>query len=231
MGHRDVDVAARDELIELHLPFVRIQLPQSCMRTARFVEIEFDEFHHFGVIGMLESIDRFEPVRGVPFRAFAGLRIEGAILNGIESHNERQEQISLKARLRKQRVASLKDSVSGDDTPTSTFAKLAGIAVGMALGYMLEDSGMYSDAEQESTDPAYSSIELKQLKIAVRELVEKLPDQQRRVIKSHYFWGLGVEEIGVTLGLTKGRISQIHRQALSTLLREYQRRHHLDVVL
>jgi RNA polymerase sigma factor for flagellar operon FliA len=218
----------RAALLDLHLPFARI-LAAKLYARRQIQEIEFDEYHQLGIVGMLESLDRYDPTRGVPFRSFAALRIEGAILNGIERYNERQEQISLKTRLKRQRMESVKSAPR--EGGADLFAQLADVALGMALSYMLEDSGMVADPEAERADNAYSALELKQLKQTIADLVKHLPDQERNVIKAHYFWGMGVEEIGAMLGVTKGRISQVHRQALGNLLKLYRERSRLDVRL
>jgi RNA polymerase sigma factor for flagellar operon FliA len=47
--------------------------------------------------------------------------------------------------------------------------------------------------------------------------VETLPEREQSILRRHYFDGLGFEEIGAVLGVTKGRISQIHRAALGLL--------------
>jgi RNA polymerase sigma factor for flagellar operon FliA len=44
-----------------------------------------------------------------------------------------------------------------------------------------------------------------------------MPERSRKVIHYHYFNELGFEQIGDILGVTKGRISQIHRSALAEL--------------
>ncbi len=228
--HRAGEASARARLIELHLPFVRI-LAAKLYARRQVREIEFDEYHHYGVVGLLEAMDRYDPGRSVQFRSFAAHRIEGSILNGIQRHNELQEQISLKTRLKKQRLASLKDGLNEADGQTSTFARLAEVAVGMALGYILDDSGMYVSGEREFAESAYASAEAGEIKAIVTELVGQLTEREQHVIKSHYFWGMGVDEIGAMLGVTKGRVSQIHRQALRNLLLEYRRRMRLDVQL
>jgi len=225
------DANAREALIEMHLPFARI-IAAKLFARRQVQQIEFDEFLQYGVVGLLEALDRFDSTRNVPFRSYAALRIEGAILNGIERHNDQQEQISLRARLNKQhRTEIAKEVASEAQGGRSPFERLAEIAVGMALEYMLEESGMYSSGQFDDGESVYANVALKELKELVRDLVEGLKDAERQVIKCHYFWGMGVEEIGNLMGVSKGRVSQIHRQALATLLVRYRKQHHLDMRL
>ena len=105
------------------------------------------------------------------------------------------------------------------------------IAVGLAIGYMLEGSGMYQDDSHVQARTGYDKAELDQLCEILRRLVELLPEQQKKVIEHHYFFSRGFDEIGLTLGVTKGRISQIHKQALLELRVLFQRFGELDCSL
>jgi RNA polymerase sigma factor FliA len=219
---RGADAGARERLIERYVPFARI-LAAKLYAARRVRETEFDDYLHYAVIGMIEAVDRFDPSRNVLFRTFAAHRIQGSILNNVERLSERDEQLALKARLRKQRLESLREGASEGEAASPLFEQMAEVAVGLALGYMLEGSGMYATPEDSRSDDVYSGQELKQLRATIQAIVDLLPEREKDVIKYHYFHALGVEEIGGILGLSKGRISQIHHQALRNLRELYAR--------
>jgi hypothetical protein len=85
-----------------------------------------------------------EPAREVPVTAFAGARINGAILNGLAKLSDRQEQISLRARLRRERVEAIRSVAARGEDPLGALAE---VAVGLAVGFMLEGSGLYAELE------------------------------------------------------------------------------------
>jgi RNA polymerase sigma factor for flagellar operon FliA len=76
---------------------------------------------------------------------------------------------------------------------------------------------MYQPHEEQYTENFYDRHELSELKKMIARIVDLLPDQARSVIWYHYYQGLSFEEIARTLSLSKGRISQVHRQALKLL--------------
>ena len=82
---------------------------------------------------------------------------------------------------------------------------------------MLDETGMYVDREGASGNSPYEHLELVQLRRRLSELVDQLPVQERRVIRSHYYQRLQFEEIARSMALTKGRISQIHHAGLRRL--------------
>jgi RNA polymerase sigma factor for flagellar operon FliA len=61
-------------------------------------------------------------------------------------------------------------------------------------------------------------------------LVDRLPAREARVIRHHYLQHVSFDDIAKTLGLTPGRISQLHRRALG-LLRDAMKAEGLDLLL
>jgi RNA polymerase sigma factor FliA len=224
------DPALRTRLIERHLPLARI-LAAKLYSKRRVQETEFDDYLHYAALGLIEAVDKFDPCHNVLFRTFAAHRVQGSVLNNVGRLSERDEQLALKSRLRKQRMQSLREDGKPGDKTAELFEHMAEVAVGLALGYMLEGSGMYASQEDSHAEDVYRGHEMKQLRATVNAIIELLPERERNVIKYHYFHGLGVSEIGDILGVTKGRVSQIHREALRNLRELYARAAELNVRL
>jgi RNA polymerase sigma factor for flagellar operon FliA len=214
---RDAD--AREKLIGHYLPFANM-LAAKLYAGRQVDQAEFEEYRQYAIVGMIEAVDRFDMMRNASFRTYAGHRITGAVLNGIEKACEKQQQITARASLRKERLESMRDG-ERKASPQDLFSGLADLALGLALGYMLEDSGMFQEQEQQYTEHFYDRHELNQLKQTIKGIVDVLPDQARNVVCYHYYQGLSFEEIARMLSLSKGRISQIHRQALKLLQEIY----------
>jgi len=173
-------------------------------------ELEYADLVQIGMVGLLEAIDRYSPARGVRFEVFATHRIEGALLNGLPACSELQRQLAVRREFMRERAQSLQASAPPD---RSALERLAELAIGLALGFALEDSGL----EPAEPDNAYARIELAQLRRRIAELTQRLPEAERRVVFRHYFQQQPFDEIAASLGLTKGRISQLHHAALRRL--------------
>ncbi|MES2538649.1 MAG: sigma-70 family RNA polymerase sigma factor [Pseudomonadota bacterium] len=210
---------ARQQLIDAYTPFAHM-LAAKLYAGRQIAQSEFQDYRQYAIIGMIEAVDRYDASRGASFKTYAGHRINGAILNGMEKSCEKQQQITARAYLRQQRLESMREGrkpAPGKDL----FAELADLAIGLALGYMLEDSTMYQSQEPHQIENFYDRHELNELKKMMRRIVDVLPEQARSVIRHHYFQGMSFEEIARTMDLSKGRISQIHRQALNLLQKVY----------
>jgi RNA polymerase sigma factor for flagellar operon FliA len=81
------DAQARVALIERYLPLAR-----ALSRRVRMVGSPLSDADDLGsaaVLGLIDAVDRFEPNRGVPFEAYAALRIRGAIIDELRRVDER----------------------------------------------------------------------------------------------------------------------------------------------
>lgn len=207
---------ARQQLAELYVSYARALAAKSYSRRVHN-EFEFDEYLHFAVVGMLESLDRFDPGRGAIFKTFATPRINGAILNGLETLSERQQQVGMRRRLAHERLESLKGDGLPTDRGEQLLHQLSEIGIGLALGFLLEGTGMMASAEDALPDNAYAQLELRQLQDRIWQLVEQTTLREGQVIRRHYRQQQSFDEIAHELKLTKGRVSQLHRQALTRL--------------
>lgn len=230
------DSAAREQLIRYYLPYARMLAAMSYGRRTHN-DIEFDDYLQLASIGLMEAVDRFDPAHGVLFRTFSSKRIQGSVLNGLVRLTEKNQQIAIRTRLRKERLESVKEAAAdehpGDEAQDAAdtgaqgrsadalFRYLADVGVGLALGVLLEGTGMVDadafDGTAQAPSPEISyfrKTELHQLQQMLRDHVDQLPAQQQLVIRYHYQQEIPFDEIARTMNVTRGRISQLHRQAL-----------------
>lgn len=208
----------RERLLAHYLPFARM-LAAKMYAGRTHMQVEFDEYLQLGRLGLIEAIDRFDPARGYKFETYAASRINGAILSGMEAYSEVHEQVAARKRVVAARLASLKEGAAAAIEPVDVFAYLAELAIGLAVGFALDNPAMYQDVEAgaQYQDNTYTGVELKQLRARISALVEGLPGKHRQVIAYHYLQQFAFEEIADMLQLSRGRIAQIHKEALLKL--------------
>jgi RNA polymerase sigma factor FliA len=226
------DAAARDALLQRHLPYART-VAATYYGKRWHDEVEFGDYLQLATVGLLEAMERYEPGRGAQFRTFAARRMHGAILDGLERLTEKQQQATALQRLRSERAAAVRElaqeragEAGGQAEQLLRFVSEAGL--GLAIAWMLEGTGMVDDPARAETVPFYRNAELRQLRERLHVLVDGLPPQQRTVIRYHYVQGVPFERIADMLRLTKGRISQVHKQALLALRASFAAAAQLD---
>ena len=81
------DASSRERLIERYLP-----LAQALSRRVRAIDTavaDSDDLMSAAFLGLIDAVDRFEPGRGVPFEAYASLRIRGAMIDELRRVSQR----------------------------------------------------------------------------------------------------------------------------------------------
>jgi RNA polymerase sigma factor for flagellar operon FliA len=210
------DAEARGLLAHRYLLYARA-LAGRLYGRRRTDEIEFEEYQQFAVVGLMEAIERFEPGKGAEFRTFAFGRIQGAILNGLDRLTERQQQFAMRRRLLSERTASLAPSHSSQEDAERLLTELGDVAVGLALGFILEGLVAGPDLEEQKPVDPYTQVELREARQQLRKMVARIPERERQVLEMHYVHARQFDEIAKGLQLSKSRVSQIHQQAIARL--------------
>ena len=178
--------------------------------------VERADFEQLAFEGLLQAIDRYDPLRGVPFGAFARRRIAGSIVDGVAKMSEAGAQGGHRRRIEQERLRSLaRDPARGADDP---LAELAELAVGLALGLMLEGSSLSAgEGGADGRAGAYETLEWHQMQARLAGALADLPPREADVVRNHYEHGLSFAQVAELLGLSRGRVSQLHRAALERL--------------
>jgi RNA polymerase sigma factor for flagellar operon FliA len=213
------DRSARERLFSEYYPYAR-SLARRHFLDRKTGDIELGDLCQLAAAGLLEAIDAFDLERGIPFKGFARRRIVGSILDGVSRMSEVRQQQSFRNRVRRERTRSIGiespkvAALSGKDA----LQALIDVAMGLALGFMLEDTSLYrSPTSEQPAVSSYDSLVWKEAVAAVHSALEALPAQEFAVIRGHYLDGLQFEQVAQLLGLSKGRVSQIHRAGLTRL--------------
>lgn len=223
--HRTGEPELRARLVTAYLPLTHGIAARLFGQRSNHA-LAFEDYLQYGRVGLLEAIDRFDPSRGeASFATFAGYRIRGSILNGLEKATEASAQSAQRRRLRlRERTQSL-GQLSGDDPQRRRaldFAGMVDVAILLAMGYVLEDSGQWNPAGPDKGNDPYRSLQLERLRTRLNRLVDVLPERERTIIRCHYFEHMEFQDIGALLGISKGRVSQLHARALQLIREGYE---------
>jgi RNA polymerase sigma factor FliA len=207
---------ARERLFLRYLPLAR-RVAARFVRDDHMTSVDFNELAQLASVGLLEAIDNFKPELGVPFRYYCPRRISGCILSGLSKLSEVNQQISERRRRTTERLRSVSAGHGKPKKLDEALEILGDIAAGLSLGLMLDNSGLYQDSERDPAKDAYETLAWKQALVHLRRELESLPARERDVLRYHYLEGLSFDETATLFGVTKGRVSQLHKAAIALL--------------
>src|SRR5690606_26492954 len=126
-------------------------------------------------------------------------------------------QASYRRRAERDRLRSLSADAAQNDTGEDPLQALSRLAATLVLGLMLDEGAQNPDAIADSAPSAYDSLALRELQHCLWQQVDSLSEREAFVLRQHYAKDVSFTVIAELLGVSKGRVSQIHRQALLRL--------------
>lgn len=231
---RSDDLSAREQLVLEYADLVKytagrvaIGLPPS---------VDKDDLISYGILGLMDAIDKFDPDRGIKFETYALSRIRGAIIDGLRAADWVPRSVRSKAKKMEQAVAAL-ESKLGRSATDKEIMEVMGLSpdeysklldeIQFAAVTSLDEVWNEGDEDDkirladmvenhDAPDPGLS-LEVEAVKQTLAEAIEQLPERERMVIALYYYEGLTLKEIGQVMEVTESRISQIHTKAITRL--------------
>ena len=228
--------SARDELIVHYAPLV--QFVAGRMAATAPSHVDRADLVSYGVFGLIDAVERFDPDRGYRFETYAIARIKGNILDELRSYDWVPRSVRAKARAIDTAVGDLQSELHRSPTE----GELAG-ALGMtadelqralsqvavvnlvnfdaALGAAFDGEVPMTVGEVlvDGSEAPGHHVELEETRRALAEAIDELGEREREVVSLYYYDGLTLAEIGAVLGVTESRACQIHGKAVGQLRR------------
>jgi RNA polymerase sigma factor for flagellar operon FliA len=199
------DAEARDRLFLHYAPWAS-SIARHVHARVRAYQIDRDDFVQNATIGLLEAMSRFDPARGIAFRSYAQPRVRGAVFNGLRAILGDRPAASEEAKFA-ERLQHLQDAGEGE----SAFDSVVNAILNLGLGCLLDEAAL------SDQDGCLHYAHTSQLETRLGVAIKGLPERLRMIVHAHYFLHVPFQEIAAQLRLTKGRISQLHKEALMRL--------------
>ncbi len=231
---RHGDPAAREWLITnyfhlIHVVLERMNVPYNAM-------MQYSDAVGYGVIGLIDAIEKFDPSRKVKFETYAYTRIRGAILDSVRSLQWERRSVMEKTTKLSRTVEAL-ESARGRPPTDEEIAAALGMDGAQYAQFLadtapvtllsLEEVLFQTDdgetvaledmlPDHDSEEPL-AHVEREEMIRILREAIDALPEREKLVITLYYYEELTLKEIAHVLSVSDVRVSQLHTQALARL--------------
>ncbi len=212
----------RDQLVIDHLPLVGYIVSDLCRRATH---LDRGDLASAGQYGLVTASRSYEPNRGIPFDAYARIRINGAVADELRSQDwttrGNRKKINALRKVSEQLQADLHRAptneelatvlgVSADDVKATKMAD-TGAPVQFGAGDQHEDLMVTKMATPDE------SAETGERDTFLRTAVQNLPDRLRLIIERLYFEDKRVQDVADELGITHVSVSQARNEAVRLL--------------
>lgn len=223
------------EIVQDYMPLVRHAVNRITVGSTGAGILQYEDMLSYGMQGLIEAFNAFDPTRGAKFSTYALPRIRGAILDALRaahplprslqkfSSDVDQASAALhvklgrtptKAELAEEMGISEKDFLSTLRTSSIRVVSLDGLAETAVSGNtekLLEmadgDPGVDPDSMAQDT----------MVRRLLHEAVDTLPDREKTIVQLYYMRSHSLKSIGKALGISESRASQLRHRAIRRL--------------
>ncbi len=192
--------------------------------------VELSELISAGTLGLMESFGKVRPDLNVKFDTYAENRIRGAMLDELRGMDWLPRSLRQRVRMLDETIQRLENegrgtteedlaSVTGLD-PKDVREGLEALQSQLCLSLDAIQETFASDASSSEGEPYAQTAEQETLE-RVASLIDQLTDREKLVLSLYYTDELNMRETAEVMGITEGRVSQLHSQALTRLRREF----------
>ena len=228
------DPKIRDMFVKQYAPLVKYVAGKVAVGMPH--NVDFDDLVGFGVFGLIDAINKFDPNKHVKFKTYAVTRIRGAIFDELRSIDWVPRSVRQKSREIEETIHSLEASLGrsasdneiadelgmSEDEFQKTMMKISGTSI-LSLNdvwYTSDDNDRISIVDSiespRSLNPD-SIVEKEEVKRVIVQAINELPEKEKKVLVLYYYEDLTLKEIGKVLEVTESRISQLHTKAILRL--------------
>ena len=189
---KDPTPVLRKQIIMTYVNLVHYVIHHSKFSTNSILDDR--DYFQYGIEGLNEAIDRFDPEYGTKFETYAIQRIRGKIIDEL-----RKLQSKIKTGYGENATQSFNSYVSINNSPDE------------------EEGFTLSEVIPNDDEPVSTSVEKNEMKEYLMSAIKELNERDRLIITLYYFENLNYKEIGELMNITVSRVSQIHSRVIKEL--------------
>jgi RNA polymerase sigma factor for flagellar operon FliA len=232
---RQGDQRAREQLVVAYSPLVKYVAGR--LASGLPAHVEEADLISYGLLGLMNAVERFELEREIKFETYAITRIRGAIIDELRSQDWVPRSVRSRARDIERANAKLENRLQRAPTDEEMAAALdisveefqeSLLQISTSTIAALDELWTVSDSSGDQVslldtlhdpgapDPS-RAVDESELKDRVADAIARLPEREKLVVALYYYENLTLREIGEVLGVTESRVSQLHTKAVLRL--------------
>jgi len=237
----NLDSKAQESLVNQYLYLVDQMANRLSLSIPQRI-IPKEDLISLGYVGLIEAIKKFDYKKGYQFETYGLWRIKGAMLDGIRKMNWVPRGLREKAKKLNTAFRELEQTLMRAPTEEELSHYLnipleeveqSMAALSLSTMLSLNETANFGDEEgkqQERLDllrddqsqSPEQQIQMGEFRQMMALAIDNLSEKERLVVSLFYYEGLSQVEIAEVLNLTKGRISQLHSQAILRLRKSFE---------
>ncbi|MGB3367038.1 MAG: FliA/WhiG family RNA polymerase sigma factor [Acidaminobacteraceae bacterium] len=222
------DKSAKEQLIVKYIELVKIISGR--LYTSYNAHVEYDDLVSYGIIGLIDAIEKFDLSKQIKFETYANIRIRGAVIDQLRTldwipRSARQKSKEFEEALNK--LQNTKgSSFTNQDIADELGVTLADVnkLIGeistfsmISLEEKISENSNFSIKSNQSEFNPEANLMGKELNKSLEKAIDFLPEREKVLVSLYYYSELTYKEIAEVLEISESRISQLHTKIISKL--------------
>jgi len=216
----------RNQIIVKYFPTVKQVAKQMAYGLPPFINEE--DLESYGVFGLIDAIEKFDPDKGFKFETYAVTRIKGAILDELRALDWAPRSVRAKSNAIDRVITTYEHGLPMTEKEAATFLGMSDTeyrkhksdevssqigSFDLELGVDTktgEESLSFSDFVADEKTNGSTLVEYEHIKNKIVYAINLLPERERILVYLYYFEQLTLADIGKLMQVTESRVCQIH---------------------
>lgn len=219
----------KEEVVKEYIPLVKYIASRVIIGKTKYVE--FEDLVGYGMVGLMDAINKFDATKGMKFSTYASIRIKGAIIdeirknspiskgamNKLNRYNEAIEKLQ-KELFREPTLAEISKEMGIPIENISEIENYINYISTVSLEDMIfskeDDIPLMGIVEDKKSPCPEEVVEEKELLEILAKAIDALNEKDRTVLSLYYYEGFTLKQIGKVLSVSESRVCQLHSRAI-----------------
>lgn len=234
----------KEEIVKKYVPLVKYIASRIIIGKTKY--IEYEDMVGYGMVGLMDAINKFDETKGMKFSTYASIRIKGSIIDQLRKNSPISKNAMDKLNKYNEVVERLQKSYLREPSKKEVSEEL-GISIEELnvienyinyisvvsledLIFSKEDEIPLKNAIRDASSPDPIEIFEKKERISYLEkAINMLKKRDKIVLSLYYYEKLTLKQIGDVLGVSESRVCQLHGRAILNLRKNLKKLKYVNV--
>jgi RNA polymerase sigma factor for flagellar operon FliA len=222
----------KEQIVSKYIPLVKYIASRVIIGKSKY--IEYEDLVSYGMLGLMDAINKFDEKKGMKFSTYASIRIKGSMIDELRKNSPISKGAMDKLNKYNDVIENLQKKLYREPSMGEIAVEL-GIGVDEVgeienyinyISIVSLENLIYSEdddmpligtiQDEKSPSPEKTLEEKEELEYLAKGL-ELLNEKDRTVLSLYYYEGLTLKEIGKVLEVSESRVCQLHSRAIMHL--------------